>query len=84
MNRYQIRTPVRTDICAGTLQLMKQGSVFGTSSVNLWTYDLNITNGLYANPGPYHHRWDNGLGNYSWTGPGQLLLDPGEIRKSES
>jgi hypothetical protein len=65
----------KTDVCAGTLQLTNQGSVWGTSVVNVWTYDLNITNGLYATPGPYHNAWE-GAGNYSWTGPGQLLLDP--------
>jgi hypothetical protein len=66
-----------TEICAGTLQLMKQNSVYGTAMVHVWTYDLNITNALYANPGPFHHPLWEGTGNYSWTGPGQLLLDPG-------
>lgn len=55
---------------------MQQGSVWGTPAVHLWTYDLNITNGLYATPGPHHYAWE-GAGNYTWTGPGQLLLDPG-------
>jgi hypothetical protein len=66
-----------TEICAGTLQLMKRDSVFGTSAVYVSAYDLNITNGLYANPGTYHHPLWEGAGNYTWTGPGQLLLDPG-------
>ncbi len=55
---------------------MKQGSVWGSASVSLWTYDQNITNGLYANPSLYHHPLWEGQGNYTWTGPGQLLLDP--------
>jgi hypothetical protein len=67
-----------TDICAGTLQLMKQGSVWGSLWVCVWTYDMNITNGLYANPGSYHYpKWE-GNGNYTFNGPGQLLLDPGK------
>ncbi|MGD0653632.1 MAG: PEP-CTERM sorting domain-containing protein [Thermoguttaceae bacterium] len=65
-----------TDICAGTLQLMKQNAVRGSASVHVWTYDTNITNGLYAIPSQYHNWWE-GLGGYTWTGPGQLLLDPG-------
>ncbi|MCC6125939.1 MAG: hypothetical protein IT426_13320 [Pirellulales bacterium] len=65
-----------TEICAGTLQLMKQNAVWGSSMVRVWTYDSSLTNGLYANPGPYHYAWE-GAGNYTWTGPGQLLLDPG-------
>jgi hypothetical protein len=56
-----------TNIFAGTLQLMAQDSVRHTAAVNLGTYDLNITNSLYANPMP----------GYTWTGPGQLLLDAG-------
>jgi hypothetical protein len=67
-----------TDICAGTLQLMAQGSVWNSMMVNVWTYDLNITNGLYAVPRPYTNPWE-GVGNYTWTGPGQLLLDPGKM-----
>ncbi len=65
-----------TDICAGTLQLMKQNAVWGSALVSVWTYDMNITNGLYAIPSQYHNWWE-GLGGYTWTGPGQLLLDPG-------
>ncbi len=57
-----------TDIWAGTLQLMKQGSLRGTSGISLTTDCLNITNGLYDNP--------NRFNNTSWKGPGQLLLDP--------
>ncbi len=56
-----------TDIAAGTLQLIPAGSINFTALVNLSTYDKNITNGLYANPAP----------GYSWTGPGQLLLEAG-------
>jgi hypothetical protein len=67
-----------TDICAGTLQLMKRGSVYGTLWVCVWTYDMNITNGLYANPGSYHYQNWEGTGNYTFNGPGQLLLDPGK------
>ncbi|MGA2062778.1 MAG: hypothetical protein ABSG67_20085 [Thermoguttaceae bacterium] len=64
-----------TAVCAGTLQLMKQNAVWGSASVSVWTYDMNITNGLYAIPSQYHNWWE-GAGSYTWTGPGQLLLDP--------
>jgi hypothetical protein len=56
-----------TNIYAGTLQLMAQKSVNLTPLVNLGTYDTAILNGLYANP----------QAGYTWTGPGQLLLDAG-------
>jgi hypothetical protein len=56
-----------THIVAGTLQLMKQHAIYGTSGVDLDTYDLDILGGLYKNP------WYT---NATWEGPGQLLLDP--------
>ncbi len=57
----------QTFISAGTLQFLQQDSVKMSGQVFVGTYDLNITNGLYANP----------AGGATWTGPGQLLLDPG-------
>jgi hypothetical protein len=57
----------QTFIYAGTLQLMQQDSVKMSGQVFVNTYDLNLAKGLYANPGS----------GYTWTGPGQLLLDAG-------
>ncbi|MGD0383791.1 MAG: hypothetical protein ABSA77_09735, partial [Thermoguttaceae bacterium] len=56
-----------TRIFAGTLQLMKQNSVWASQLVSCNNYDMNITNGLYAVPG---------APGATWVGPGQLLLDP--------
>ncbi|MBN2580370.1 MAG: hypothetical protein JXB10_15400 [Pirellulales bacterium] len=61
-NLYTGRTLIR----AGTLQLMKINSVYGTSLVSLGTYDQTISQALYKNPAP----------PAAWEGPGQLLLDP--------
>ncbi len=58
-----------TDIWAGTLQLMKRKSLFGTSNVSLTTNCTTITNALYDTP--------TGFNDTLWKGPGQLLLDPG-------
>jgi len=63
----QNQYPGPTNVRAGTLQLMQQGSVFASALVSTGTYDTQITNGLYAQP----------IAPYTWTGPGQLLLDPG-------
>jgi hypothetical protein len=58
----------RTQVLAGTLQLMKRNAVYATSGVNVGSYDADILQGLYKTP------W---YPNATWEGPGQLLLDPG-------
>jgi hypothetical protein len=56
----------RTDVKAGTLQLLNPGAVAYTSAVSVGTYNLRIINGLYDSLGT----------DYSWQGPGMLLIDP--------